>query len=156
MLKWFSLLCCRQDSAHSSASLNNSVTSDSGIWYEGRPYKKYVEKLLKAKGIRKTLQLQHRETKHLLHRAKVALEKTNPILDTDYLSTSGHHDWQGMMVEERINSSLPQHVKNDEEVLKEFGCSHPLFQEMNLPSFRAVYLFLCRVPKVRATERREQ
>ena len=107
-----------------------------------------MEKLLKAKGIRKTLQLQHRETKWLLHRAKVALEMTNPILDADYLSTSGHHNWQGQLVEERINSSMPQHVKNDEDILKEYGCSNPLFQEMNLPSFRAVYLFLCRVPKV--------
>ena len=59
------------------------------------PYRKYVEKLLKAKGIRKTIQMQHKETKFLLHRAKIALEKTNPILDADYLSTSGHHDWQG-------------------------------------------------------------
>ena len=142
---------CRQDSALSSASLNTSLSSDSGVWTEGQsPYRKYVEKLLKSKGIRKTLQLQHRETKFILHRAKVALEKTNPVLlDTDYLSTSGHHDWQGhVVVEERLNSSLPQHIKDDEEVLKEFGCSHPQFENMNLPSFRAVYLFLCRVPKV--------
>ena len=71
----------------------------SGFWIEGMsPYRKYVEKLLKAKGIRKTIQMQHKETKFLLHRAKIALEKTNPILDADYLSTSGHHDWQGKKI----------------------------------------------------------
>lgn len=146
LLKYFP---CRQDSALSNASLNTSLSSDSGVWTEGQsPYRKYVEKLLKTKGIRKTLQLQHKETKYILHRAKVALEKSTPIMDTDYLSTSGHHDWQGQLVEERLNSSLPQHIQNDEEILKEFGCSHPFFRKMNLPSFRAVYLFLCRVPKV--------
>ena len=63
----------------------------------------------------------------------------------------GHHDWQNHLAEERerLNSKIPQHVKDDEEVLKEFGCSNQLFQDMNLPSFRAVYLFLCRVPKVK-------
>ena len=146
MVKYFS---CRQDSALSNASLNTSLSSDSGVWTEGQsPYRKYVEKLLKTKGIRKTLQLQHKETKYILHRAKVALEKTTPIMDTEYLSASGHHDWQGQLAEERLNSSMPQHIKNDEEILKEFGCSHPYFRMMNLPSFRAVYLFLCRVPKV--------
>ena len=32
--------------------------------------------------------------------------------------------------------------------LKLCGCESDQFKEMNLPSFRAVYLFLCRVPKV--------
>ena len=93
--------------------------------------------------------MQHKETKYLLHRAKVALEKENLIDDDDFLSTSGHHDWKSHHLEEKSNSSLPEYIQNDEEVLKKFGCQNDHFQDMNLPSYRAVYLFLCRIPKVR-------
>ena len=132
----------------SITSLNSSLDLSYGP--EGlSPYRKYVEKLLKAKGLRKLIQMQHKETKFLLHRAKVALEKGTLIEDDDFLSTSGHHDWKSQHLEEKMNSSLPEYIQNDEEVLKKYGCQNIHFQDMNLPSFRAVYLFLCRIPKVR-------
>ena len=48
-------------------------------------------------------------------------------------------------LEERF-SSLPALSEDDQE-LRRFGCWAEQFHAMNLPSFRAVYLFLCRVPK---------
>ena len=81
----------RQDSALSSASLNSSLISDpGGLAADLSPYRKYLEKYLKSKGIKKTMQGIHRLTRGLLHRARVALEQPEPILDSEYLSASGH------------------------------------------------------------------
>ena len=138
----------RQDSALSSASLNSSLISDSGLGPDQSPYRKYLEKYLKSKGIKKTMQGIHRLTRGLLHRARGALEQPEPILDSEYLSASGHHDFHHHL-EGRLSSLPTNNLSDDDVELKLCGCESDQFKEMNLPSFRAVYLFLCRVPKVR-------
>ena len=111
---------------------------------------------MKAKGIRKTLSTLNRITRGPLHRAKVALEKS----DSDDLTSTGGE--LPPHLEERFSSH--PNLSEDNKHLVHYGCwsqqfmvfsisigwvysisSH--FQDMNLPSFRAVYLFLCRVPK---------
>ena len=138
----------RQDSGLSNISLNSSFVSDTGLGMgpEMSPYRKYLEKYLKSKGIKKTMQGIHRLTRGLLHRARVALEQPEPILDSEYLSASGHHDFQHHL-EGRLSSLPTTNISDDDVELKQCGCSSSQFKEMNLPSFRAVYLFLCRVPK---------
>ena len=85
------MIFLRQDSGLSNLSLNSSFVSDTslGLGPEVSPYRKYLEKYLKSKGIKKTMQGIHRLTRGLLHRAKVALEQSEPILDSQYLSASG-------------------------------------------------------------------
>ena len=136
----------RQDSMLSTGSLNSSMVSDPGSFADAAsPYRKYVEKHLKARGIRKTLSALHRITRGPLHRAKIALEKPNPAkFESNDLLSPNRADYPPHL-EERL-SSLPTHSEDDLELAK-YGCWSEQFQAMNLPSFRAVYLFLCRVPR---------
>ena len=121
--------------------------------------RKYVEKHLKTKGIRKTLSSLHRLTRGPLHRAKAALEKPY-LFSSDSTLPSNNGPKLHPYLEEKF-SSLPNLSEDDKE-LAECGCWSQQFQvnvligsfslyiyfkAMNLPSFRAVYLFLCRVPK---------
>ena len=122
------------------------MVSDPGSFAEAAsPYRKYVEKHLKARGIRKTLSALHRITRGPLHRAKIALEKPNPAkFESNDLLSPNRADYPPHL-EERL-SSLPTHSEDDLDLAK-YGCWSEQFQAMNLPSFRAVYLFLCRVPR---------
>ena len=130
----------------STVSLNSSMVSDPGSFAEeASPYRKYVEKHLKARGIRKTLSALHRITRGSLHRAKIALEKPNPAKFESNDLLSPNRASYPPHLEERL-SSLPNHSEDDLELAK-YGCWSEDFQAMNLPSFRAVYLFLCRVPR---------
>ena len=88
-------------------------------------FRKYVEKHLKTKGIRKTLSALHRLTRGPLHRAKVALEKPSLTpLHSEYLLRSGFELHPHL--EERF-PSLPSLSEDDEE-LAQCGCWSQQFQ----------------------------
>jgi len=123
----------------------SAVSSNSGFMQIGdlSPYRRYVEKLLKTKGIRKTLQGLHKIIRGTLHRAKIALER--PQGEEEGVNPTGSYSQYHPHLEERF-SSLPSPSDDDVE-LSGYGCWNPEFKAMNLPSFRATYLFLCRVPR---------
>ena len=85
-------------------------------------FRKYVEKHLKTKGIRKTLSSLHRLTRGPLHRAKAALEK--PSTDSEHILNSGFELHPHL--EERF-SSLPTLSEDDKE-LAQCGCWSEQFQ----------------------------
>ena len=88
-------------------------------------FRKYVEKHLKTKGIRKTLSSLHRITRGPLHRAKAALEKpSHNSPDSDPLLNSGAE--LPPHLEERF-SSLPTLSEDDQE-LAQCGCWSEQFQ----------------------------
>ncbi|XP_023342644.1 mitogen-activated protein kinase kinase kinase 4 isoform X2 [Eurytemora carolleeae] len=139
----FKLQPLRQDSAISTQS-GHSISSHMSDSYFGEisPYRRYVEKLLKTRGIRKILQGLHKIIRGTLHRAKTALEPPQGLEDPG--AAPAYQPYHPHL-EERC-SSLPCPSEDDLD-LSGFGCWNPEFASMNLPSFRATYLFLCRVPR---------
>ena len=76
--------------------------------------RKYVEKQLKSKGIRRTVSTINRITRTPLHRARVALEKNN----SDELLRNGRKSYPHL--EERFIS--PPSLSEDDKDLQLFGC----------------------------------
>ena len=76
--------------------------------------RKYVEKKLKSKGIRKTVSTINRISRIPLHRARVSLEKA----DSDELSRTGRESYPHL--EERF-SSVPN-LSEDDKDLVNYGC----------------------------------
>ena len=103
------------------------------------PYRKYVEKYLKTRGLRKTMSTLNRLIRGPLRRAKIALERPAAATATAAAPspfTPPH------LAEERFSSHPTP--SEDEKELSRFGTWNEHFQQMRLPSFRAPYLFLCR------------
>lgn len=148
-----------------------SSTSSSAVDLQAvaaNPYRKYVDKYLKTKGLRKTMQFLHRLIRGPLRRAQWALQRPAGMsrfcrslqhLDCSFMFLTSTGDFMASNVdpdssfsrssyhphlEERF-SSHPDTADEARE-LSQFGVWNPEFVRMNLPSFRAPYLFLCRVP----------
>ena len=120
------------------------------------PYRRYVDKNLKVKGLRKTMISLQRLIRGPLRRAKIALERPAPPASSSTASSSGksnsssagssvfYHPHLASNEAERFCSHPTP--SEDEKELTNFGTWNPEFLKMSLPSFRAPYLFLCRVP----------
>lgn len=118
------------------------------------PYRKFVDRHLKIKGLRKTMSWLQTLIRGPLRRARMALEKPLSIMSSSSSnSLSTHIDdvtggalggFHQPMPEERFSSHpVPS---EDEKELTNYGTWNTEFRKMNLPSFRAPYLFLCKVP----------
>lgn len=93
-------------------------------------YRKYIEDVLKTKGLRKALFFLEKLHSSVLYRARHTLEKP-PETETQENDTS------------QVNSE----PKSPEETeLRRYGYWSPEAQALHLPSYRAAYLFLCRIP----------
>lgn len=93
-------------------------------------YRKYIEDVLKTKGLRKALSFLEKLHSSVLYRARLALEKTSET-ETQKNDTS------------QVNS---EPMSPEESELRRYGYWSPEAQALNLPSYRGAYLFLCRIP----------
>ncbi|CAB4056133.1 MAP3K4 [Lepeophtheirus salmonis] len=134
----------RQISTTTELSCYDSLASE-----ELQPLRRYVEKLLKTRGLRKMINTLQRLIRGPLRRAKTALECPNDYkldgqnddeAEENVNSYAGQHHPH---LEERF-SSIPSPSEDDKE-LTTYGTWNPEFIKMNLPSFRAPYLFLAHI-----------
>ena len=150
-----------------------SSASSSAIDLEAvaaNPYRKYVDKYLKTKGLRKTMQFLHRLIRGPLRRAQWALQRPAGMSKSAVFSPPSNHfifslpfastgDFMASNVDPDCSfsrSSYHPHLEerfsshpdtaDEARELSQFGVWNPEFVRMNLPSFRAPFLFLCRVP----------
>ncbi|XP_046611191.1 mitogen-activated protein kinase kinase kinase 4 isoform X1 [Neodiprion virginianus] len=87
-------------------------------------YRKYIEDVLKIRGLRKSLQFLERLHTSVLRKVRLTLEK----YDASDMDSSATEEYEG-----------------DTE-LKRYGAWSPESKELNLPSYRAAFVFLSRVP----------
>lgn len=93
-------------------------------------YRKYIEDVLKTKGLRKALAFLEKLHSSVLYRARFTLEKPSATQS-----------------EETDCSQEKAEPKSPEEIeLRRYGYWSPEANALNLPSYRAAYLFLCRIP----------
>ncbi|XP_047366755.1 mitogen-activated protein kinase kinase kinase 4 isoform X2 [Vespa velutina] len=93
------------------------------VEFDRLAYRKYIEDVLKTRGLRKSLNFLERLHISVLRKARLTLEK-NDKYDND----SANEEYDG-----------------DKE-LKRYGVWSAEAKELNLPSYRAAFLFLSRVP----------
>ncbi|XP_017780860.1 PREDICTED: mitogen-activated protein kinase kinase kinase 4 isoform X2 [Nicrophorus vespilloides] len=87
------------------------------------PYRKYIENILKTRGLSKSMSFLDRLHNHILRKAQITLQKPND--ESIYTQTPGDNQ--------------------DEELLR-YGCCSPEAKSLNLPSYKASFLFLSGVP----------
>lgn len=98
-------------------------------------YRKYIEDVLKTKGLRKALAFLEKLHFSVLYRAGLTLEKP---------CNTQTEETQVKPPDETESKSEPN--SPDETELRRYGYWSPESQALNLPSYRAAYLFLCRIP----------
>ncbi|XP_006619036.1 mitogen-activated protein kinase kinase kinase 4 [Apis dorsata] len=91
------------------------------VEFDRQAYRKYIEDVLKTRGLRKSLYFLERLHTYVLRKARLTLEKND------------------------INDTLNEEYEGDVE-LRRYGAWSPEARELNLPSYRAAFVFLSRVP----------
>ncbi|GAB1859206.1 Mitogen-activated protein kinase kinase kinase 4 [Camponotus japonicus] len=94
------------------------------VEFERHAYRKYIEDVLKTRGLRKSLNFLDRLHTSVLRKARLTLEK---------------NDCEG------CDSNANEEYEGDKE-LRRYGIWSPEAKELNLPSYRAAFMFLSRVP----------
>ncbi|XP_070165065.1 mitogen-activated protein kinase kinase kinase 4 isoform X1 [Polyergus mexicanus] len=94
------------------------------VEFDRHAYRKYIEDVLKTRGLRKSLNFLDRLHTSILRKARLALEKNNC---------------------EGCDSNANEEYEGDRE-LRRYGIWSPEAKELNLPSYRAAFVFLSRVP----------
>ncbi|XP_050476898.1 mitogen-activated protein kinase kinase kinase 4 [Bombus huntii] len=94
------------------------------VEFDRQAYRKYIEDVLKTRGLRKSLNFLERLHTSVLRKARLTLEKSD-------ISES--------------NNTLNEEYEGDEE-LRRYGVWSSEARELNLPSYRAAFVFLSRVP----------
>ncbi|XP_020281057.1 mitogen-activated protein kinase kinase kinase 4 isoform X2 [Pseudomyrmex gracilis] len=92
--------------------------------FERHAYRKYIEDVLKTRGLRKSLNFLDRLHTSILRKARLTLEK---------------HD------DEKSIDTMNEEYEGDKE-LRRYGVWSPESRELNLPSYRAAFVFLSHVP----------
>lgn len=127
---------------------DGSTSSQLDMKSGASPYRKYVDKYLKTKGLRKTMYFLNRVIRGPLRRTKMALERQNHVIQSNHEQARKWSGTSGVPYHPHLEERFSSHPVPSEErrELSEFGVWNPEFMRMNLPSFRAPYLFLCRIP----------
>ncbi|XP_011688752.1 PREDICTED: mitogen-activated protein kinase kinase kinase 4 [Wasmannia auropunctata] len=94
------------------------------VEFDRHAYRKYIEDVLKTRGLRKSLNFLDRLHTSILRKARLTLEK---------------NDFEGS------DSSATEEYEGDKE-LRRYGSWSSEAKELNLPSYRAAFVFLSRVP----------
>ncbi|CAK9829559.1 Mitogen-activated protein kinase kinase kinase 4 [Anthophora retusa] len=94
------------------------------VEFDRQAYRKYIEDVLKTRGLRKSLNFLERLHTSVLRKARLTLEKVD-------MSKS--------------SNTLNEEYEGDEE-LRRYGTWSSEARELNLPSYRAAFVFLSRVP----------
>ncbi|XP_043290095.1 mitogen-activated protein kinase kinase kinase 4 isoform X2 [Venturia canescens] len=92
--------------------------------FDRQAYRKYIEDVLKTRGLGKSLNFLERLHTSVLRKARLALEKCDRAED----DTSASEEYEG-----------------DRE-LRRYGAWSPEARALNLPSYRSAFVFLSRVP----------
>ncbi|XP_031337464.1 mitogen-activated protein kinase kinase kinase 4 isoform X2 [Photinus pyralis] len=87
------------------------------------PYRKYIENMLKTKGLMKSVTFLERLHQHLLWKAEITLQKPE---------------------DDNIFGNTPN--DSEEEELIRYGCWSPEAKALQLPSYKSLFLFLASVP----------
>ncbi|XP_026827017.1 mitogen-activated protein kinase kinase kinase 4 isoform X1 [Ooceraea biroi] len=95
------------------------------VEFDRHGYRKYIEDVLKTRGLRKSLNFLDRLHTSVLRKARLTLEKNEE--------------------DEEGNSSAYEEYEGDRE-LRRYGAWSPEARELNLPSYRSAFVFLSRVP----------
>ncbi|XP_076648503.1 mitogen-activated protein kinase kinase kinase 4 isoform X2 [Halictus rubicundus] len=93
------------------------------VEFDRQAYRKYIEDVLKTRGLGKSLNFLERLHTSILRKARLTLEKCD-------ISES---------------SNLNEEYEGDKQ-LRRYGVWSPVAKELNLPSYRAAFVFLSRVP----------
>ncbi|XP_059609963.1 mitogen-activated protein kinase kinase kinase 4 isoform X2 [Phlebotomus argentipes] len=101
----------------------------------GSPYRKYIETVLKSRGLGKSLNFLHRLHNVVLRKAQITLEKPG----------SEESD-EGELFE--IDSPImePPLEKEQEDELRRYGIWSPEFEQLALPSYVPSFVFLSLIP----------
>ncbi|XP_076636939.1 mitogen-activated protein kinase kinase kinase 4 [Colletes latitarsis] len=94
------------------------------VEFDRQAYRKYIEDVLKTRGLGKSLNFLERLHTSILRKARLTLEKSN-ISESD--------------------NTVNEEYEGDEQ-LRRYGVWCPEARELNLPSYRAAFVFLSRVP----------
>ncbi|KAG5320092.1 M3K4 kinase, partial [Pseudoatta argentina] len=94
------------------------------VEFDRHAYRKYIEDVLKTRGLRKSLNFLDRLHTSILRKARLTLEK---------------NDCEG------CDSSANEEYEGDKE-LRRYGIWSSEAKQLNLPSYRAAFVFLSRVP----------
>ncbi|XP_053977500.1 mitogen-activated protein kinase kinase kinase 4 [Hylaeus volcanicus] len=93
------------------------------VEFDRHAYRKYIEDVLKTRGLGKSLNFLERLHTSILRKARLTLEKGNISKSSDV-----NEEYEG------------------DEQLRRYGVWCPEARELNLPSYRAAFVFLSRVP----------
>ncbi|GAB6026709.1 Mitogen-activated protein kinase kinase kinase 4 [Chamberlinius hualienensis] len=106
------------------------------------PYRRYVDKVLKQKGLKKLLMRLMGLIQDTLHRAKHALKRQSGPFSPDvtyvHYPESKPHKCR--------DECIYHHSDPSEELSDLFGPWSYHYQSMKLPTFRALYIFLLQIP----------
>nr|XP_022910151.1 mitogen-activated protein kinase kinase kinase 4 [Onthophagus taurus] len=91
------------------------------------PYRKYIENILKTRGLNKSMQFLEKLHTDILMRAQITLERPG---DTEIF----------------INSTSNLTEDDHDLELIRYGCHSPEAKSLDLPSYKAVFLYLSTVP----------
>ncbi|XP_031783886.1 mitogen-activated protein kinase kinase kinase 4-like isoform X2 [Nasonia vitripennis] len=93
--------------------------------FDRQVYRKYIEDVLKTRGLRKSLNFLERLHTSVLRKARLALERSKVPSEED--------------------AYFQEEYEGDQE-LRRYGMWSPEAKSLNLPSYRAAFVFLSRVP----------
>lgn len=99
------------------------------------PYRKFIENVLKSRGLGKSLSFLHRLHNVVLRKAQITLEKPG----------TGDHD-QDLFEDDEINNMEPPLEKEEIDELRRYGIWSEEFKELALPSYISAFIFLSMIP----------
>lgn len=100
------------------------------------PYRKYIETVLKSRGLGKSLSFLHRVYNVVLNKAHIALIKPG----------TEEVDADGMFDEEDLDYVEVPLDKEEEDELKRYGVWSEEYALLNLPSYTPAFVFLSLIP----------
>lgn len=112
------------------------------------PFRKYIEEILKTKGLRKSLHFLEKLHKHILLKSMISLSKPIPVnqnLESGTLDVNAN-DSVGTVMVTSDGSSVPLVLDEQEKELRCFGYWSEVAQALQLPSYRSAFLFLAHIP----------
>lgn len=99
------------------------------------PYRKFIENVLKSRGLGKSLSFLHRLHNVVLKKAHITLEKPGTE-DND----------QDLFEDEEISIIEPPMDKEEIDELRRYGVWSEEFQQLSLPSYNSAFIFLSLIP----------
>ncbi|XP_069698248.1 mitogen-activated protein kinase kinase kinase 4 isoform X1 [Periplaneta americana] len=135
-----------------SASMIASMVSTSYSYKESiYPYRKYMEEVLKTRGLRKAINFLEKLHNHVLRKAMITLEKPAEYYHLRNIDNNEKTEDRKDSLQSELEVTLAEEEPGakeygEEEELRRYGYWSPEAQSLGLPSYRAAFLFLSRIP----------